>query len=111
MPRACACPEVLAVRVRGTGMRVGLTSTGRVVLGESARVSGRAGVGVGVLSSISLGWDKVRVRLNGEPVPMGVVGRLSEIEGRGACRLGLGMALGRGEKAAFGTSSRWGLGL
>jgi hypothetical protein len=103
MPRVCACPDVLAVRVRGTGMRVGLRSEGRGVLGENARVSGRAAVGV--LSSMDLGCDKVRVRLNGELVSFGVVGRLSEVEGRAACRLGLGMALGREEKDVLGTSS------
>lgn len=104
MPRVCGCPDVLAVRVRGTGMRVGLGSEGRGVLGENARVSERAVVGV--LGSMDLGCDKVRVRLNGEPVPFGVVGRLSEIVGRAACRLGLGMALGRGEKDVLWTSSR-----
>jgi hypothetical protein len=99
------CPEMLAVRVRGTGMRVGLTSGGRGVLGESARVSGRAEVGV--LSSIGLGRDTVRVRLNGESVWMGVVGRWSVIEGRAACRLGLGIALGLGEKEWLEASFRW----
>lgn len=83
-------------------MRVGLTSEGRGVLGDAARASGRK-----VLSSISLGWDKVRVRLNGEPVLVGVVGRLSKIEGRGVCRLGLGIPLGLGEAEISEASPRW----
>ena len=86
-------------------MRVGLASEGRGVFGDAARASMREGVGV--LSSMSLGCDKVRVRLNGEPDFVGVVGRLSEIEGREACRLGLGIPLGRGEKEMLGSSSRW----
>lgn len=99
------CPELLAVRVRGMGIRVGLTSEGRVTFGNAVGTSG--GEGAGMLSSINLGWDKVRVRLNGEPVLVGVVGRLSEIEGREACKLGLGMPLGRGELGAAGASCRW----
>ena len=83
-------------------MRVGLTSEGRVALDNTVGTSGREGAGV--LSSISLGWDKVRVRLNGGLVLVGVVGRLSEIEGRELCRLGLGMPLGRGEWGVAGTS-------
>lgn len=93
------------MRVRGTGMRVGLTSEGRGVFGDAARGSRREGAGV--LWSMSLGCDKVRVRLNGEPDFVGVVGRLSEIEGREDCRLGLGIPLGRGEKEMLGASSRW----
>ena len=94
------------MRVRGTGMRVGLTSEGRGVLGDVARASRREVVGV--LSSMNLGCDKVRDRLNGEPDDfVGVVGRLSEIEGREDCRLGLGIALGRGERGMPGASSRW----
>lgn len=92
------------MRVRGTGMRVGLTSEGRVALDSAVETSGREGVVM--LRSINLGWDKVRVRLNGEPVLVGVVGRLSEIEGRELCRLGLGMPLGRGEWGLAGTSCR-----
>jgi hypothetical protein len=46
------------------------------------------------------------VRLNGELVLVGVVGRLSEVEGRELCRLGLGMPLGRGEWGVVGTSCR-----
>jgi len=86
-------------------MRVGLTSEGRGVFGDVARASRREGAVVS--SSMSLGCDKVRVRLNGEPDFVGVVGRLSEIEGREACRLGLGIPLGRGEKEMLGESSRW----
>ena len=92
------------MRVRGTGMRVGLISEGRVALDDVPGTSGREGVVMS--SSINLGWDKVRVRLNGEPVLVGVVGRLSEIEGREVCRLGLGMPLGRGEWGVVGASSR-----
>ena len=68
------------MRVRGMGMRVGLTSEGRGVFGDVARASRREMVGM--LRSMNLGCDKVRVRLNGEPDFVGVVGRLSEIEGR-----------------------------
>lgn len=93
------------MRVRGMGMRVGLTSEGRLALGNVVGTSGREAVGM--LMSIGLGWDKVRVRLNGEPVLVGVVGRLSEIEGRDDCKLGLGMPLGRGEWGAEGASCRW----
>ena len=85
-------------------MRVGLTSEGRVGLDNAVGTSGCEGVGV--LSSINLGWDKVRVRLDGEPVLVGVVGRLSEVEGRELCRLGLGMPLGRGEWGVVETSCR-----
>lgn len=88
--------------MRGTGIRVGLTSEERVALDNTVGTSGREGVGM--LSSMSLGWDKVRCRLNGELVLVGVVGRLSEIEGRELCRLGLGMPLGRGEWGVAGTS-------
>jgi hypothetical protein len=86
-------------------MRVGLTSEGRVALGNTVGTSGREGAGM--LRSKNLGWDKVRARLNGEPVLVGVVGRLSEIEGREDCRLGLGMPLGRGEWEVAGASCRW----
>ena len=68
------------MRVRGMGMRVGLTSEGRGVLGDVARASRRDVVAM--LRSMNLGCDKVRVRLNGEPDFGGVVGRLSDIEGR-----------------------------
>ena len=68
------------MRVRRMGMRVGLTSEGRGVLGDVARASRREVVAM--LRSMNLGCDKVRVRLNGEPVFVGIVGRLSEIEGR-----------------------------
>lgn len=85
-------------------MRVGLTSDGRGVLGDAARGSGREVAGV--LGSMSFGWDNVRVRLNGELVLVGVVGRSPEIEGREDCKLGLGMPLGFGEKEVPGASSR-----
>lgn len=93
------------MRVRGMGMRVGLTSEGRGVLGGVARAPRREMVGM--LRSMNLGCDKVRVRLNGEPDFVGVVGQLSEIEGREDCRLGLGIPLGRGEREMPGASSRW----
>jgi hypothetical protein len=54
---------------------------------------------------MSFGWDSVRVRLNGELVPVGVVGRSPDIEGREDCKLGLGMPLGLGEKEVPGASS------
>ena len=85
-------------------MRVGLASEGRVALDNAVETSGREGLVM--LRSINLGWDKVRVRLNGELVLVGVVGRLSEIEGRELCRLGLGIPLGRGEWGVTGTSCR-----
>ena len=103
----CACPEALGVRVRGMGMRVGLTSEGRGVWGDTARVSGRGGAEM--VGSISFGWDNVLVRLNGELelVLVGVVGRSQEIEGRDDCKLGRGMPLGLGENDVPGSSSRW----
>jgi len=60
-----------------------------------------------MLGSMSFGWDNVRVRLNGELVLVGVVGRSRspDIEGREDCKLGLGMPLGLGEKEVPGTSS------
>jgi hypothetical protein len=87
-------------------MRVGLTSEGRGVFGETARGSGREAAGL--LGSMSFGWDRVRVRLNGELVPVGVVGRSPDIEGREDCKLGLGMLLGLGENEEPGASSRRG---
>jgi hypothetical protein len=84
-------------------MRVGLTFEGRGVFGDVARASRREGAVIS--SSMSLGCDKVRVRLNGEPDFVGVVGRLSEIEGREACRLGLGIPLYSGEKEVLEASS------
>ena len=68
------------------GMRVGLTSEGRGALNNAVETSGREWIGM--LSSISLGFNKVRVSLNGEPVLVGVIGRLSEIEGMLARRGG-----------------------
>ena len=65
---------------------------GWVALGNAVGTSGREGAGV--LRSISLGWDEVRVRLNCEPI---LVGRLSEIEGREDYKLGPGMPLYRRE--------------
>jgi hypothetical protein len=86
-------------------MRVGLTSEGRGVFGDVARASRREGAVIS--SSTSLGCHKVRVHLlvNSEPDFVRVAGRLSEIEAREACRLGLGIPLGRGEKEMLEASS------
>jgi hypothetical protein len=66
----------VGVRVRGTGIRVGSTSEGRGAFGDIARASRRERAVIS--SSMSLGRDEVRGRLNGEPDSVGVVGPVKE---------------------------------